>query len=257
MTKPSKRVPRWQAAFLRALSRCGNVRMAAEAAGIDKTVTYSRRKADPRFAVAWDRAKVRAAARLSAGLVSDLRDAARGVPGTAVADARPLVIHAGHSFLPPRLQRSRARGWNAERERAFLQRLADTGNVAEAARSIGMTCPSIYKRRAQDSVFRKAWDAALAAGIAALEEQLIEATVASLDPDIPLPAGLPLVDVASAIHMVDMYRRREGGMMRRRVTPPSLDDPAIRASIIRKLVATEREAAREQARQRRRDAQSC
>ena len=253
MTKPSKRAPRWQAAFLRALARCGNVRMAAEAAGIDKTVTYSRRKADPRFAAAWDRAKARSAARLSAGLVSDLRDA---TPGKA-ADARPLVIHAGHSFLPPRLQRSRARGWNAARERAFLQRLADTGNVAEAARSIGMTCPSIYKRRAQDSVFRKAWDAALAAGIAALEEQLIEATVASLDPDIPLPAGLPLVDVASAIHMVDMYRRREGGMMRRRVTPPSLDDPAIRASIIRKLVATEREAAREQARQRRRDAQSC
>ncbi|MEP6785112.1 MAG: hypothetical protein ABI898_05140 [Sphingomonadales bacterium] len=249
MTKPSKRVPRWQAAFLRALSRCGNVRMAAEAAGIDKTVTYTRRKADPRFAAVWDRAKARATVRLSAGLVSDLREAA-----SSAADTRPLVIHAGHSFLPPQLRRSRALGWNAERERAFLQRLADTCNVAEAARSIGMTLPSIYKRRANNSVFREAWDATLAAGMEALEGQLIEASVASLDPDLPLPAHLPLVDVASAIHMVDMYRRRQVGQLPRRVTRPSLDDPAIRASIVRKLTAIERLVEREKARERNKEA---
>lgn len=46
----------WQKAFLIALAECANVRMACEAAGINRTTAYKSRDVDPRFRIEWDKA---------------------------------------------------------------------------------------------------------------------------------------------------------------------------------------------------------
>ena len=55
MPKSTKPRP-WQAPFLRALARSGNVRVAAREAGVDRSSAYTRRKSDPVFAARWGRA---------------------------------------------------------------------------------------------------------------------------------------------------------------------------------------------------------
>lgn len=60
--------------------------------------------------------------------------------------------------------RHRDDGWTAERQRAFLERLAESGSVSEAARSVGMSRESAYalRRRGDARAFVQAWDAARA-----------------------------------------------------------------------------------------------
>ena len=58
---PKKRPPRWEKAFLASLAELGNVRLACEAAEIDRRTAYNRREADPEFAAVWDAALDQAA----------------------------------------------------------------------------------------------------------------------------------------------------------------------------------------------------
>src|SRR5690349_4929885 len=51
-----RKEPRWLIPFLRALARTGEVRTAAEDAGIDHTTAYARRRTHAEFAAAWDEA---------------------------------------------------------------------------------------------------------------------------------------------------------------------------------------------------------
>ncbi|HEY0112120.1 MAG TPA: hypothetical protein VGB59_03095 [Allosphingosinicella sp.] len=59
----------WRRAFLRALARTGNARLAAELAGVDKGTAYDWRDRDPGFARDWARAKAWGQARIAAGAV--------------------------------------------------------------------------------------------------------------------------------------------------------------------------------------------
>jgi hypothetical protein len=54
-------------------------------------------------------------------------------------------------------------GWTPDRQRGFLEHLADSGCVRHAAAHVGMTKQSAYalRRRAPNSMFAFAWDAAL------------------------------------------------------------------------------------------------
>ncbi len=68
--------------------------------------------------------------------------------------------------------RHRDDGWTAQRQRAFLERLAECGSVAQAARSVGMSRESAYalRRRADAAAFVQAWDAARALAVEHLTE---------------------------------------------------------------------------------------
>jgi len=59
--------------------------------------------------------------------------------------------------------RDRHDGWTPERQHAFIAALAESGCVAEACKTVGMTSQSAYRlRRHFDAQgFRLAWDAAL------------------------------------------------------------------------------------------------
>ncbi len=75
-------------------------------------------------------------------------------------------------FTPVPRKRMRRGGWSAERQRAFIEALADTGSVRSACRRLGVGEHHIYKlrRHPEAESFRKAWEAALDIGIAKLED---------------------------------------------------------------------------------------
>lgn len=87
-----------------------------------------------------------------------------------MSDADPLP--ALPSFTPVPRQRMRRGGWSAERQRQFIELLAQTGSVRAACRRMGVGEHHIYKLRNHPEAagFRKAWEAALDLGIARIED---------------------------------------------------------------------------------------
>ncbi|HMJ92987.1 MAG TPA: hypothetical protein VK472_02675 [Allosphingosinicella sp.] len=80
----------------------------------------------------------------------------------AVAEGEPADRF---DFNPVEL-RARQDGWTPERQRAFIEELADCGIVREAASRVGMTEQSAtrLRRRADAAAFSLAWDAAVRIG---------------------------------------------------------------------------------------------
>ncbi|WP_375381804.1 hypothetical protein [uncultured Sphingomonas sp.] len=82
-------------------------------------------------------------------------------------------------FAPvPRLKH-RHDGWTPERQRAFIEALADTGSVSRAAASVNMAQANCYTlRRAPGAEsFRQAWNAALDCGVARLKDIALERAI--------------------------------------------------------------------------------
>src|SRR5690606_11298080 len=71
------------------------------------------------------------------------------------------------AFPPVPRQRMRRGGWSADRQRTFIELLAETGSVRAACRRMGVSEHHIYKlrRHPEGASFRKAWEAALDCGI--------------------------------------------------------------------------------------------
>ncbi|WP_254514622.1 hypothetical protein [Novosphingobium sp. G106] len=76
------------------------------------------------------------------------------------------------AFTPVPRHYNRHDGWTPERQRGFIEALADTGSVKSAAHAVNMTPEGAYllRRHEQAGEFRKAWDAALACGVQRLED---------------------------------------------------------------------------------------
>lgn len=90
----------------------------------------------------------------------------------------PKVLEEGGqlpTFEPVPL-RPRHDGWTPERQREFIEALADTGSVKAACRHVNMTEVGAYRirRLAEGASFRKAWDAALNLGVQRLEDVAME-----------------------------------------------------------------------------------
>lgn len=66
--------------------------------------------------------------------------------------------------VPVRPLRPRRDGWTAARQQEFLEMLADSGSVAQAARRVGLSRQAAYRLRRHPEAedFRRAWDLALA-----------------------------------------------------------------------------------------------
>ena len=75
-------------------------------------------------------------------------------------------------FAPVPRKTSRHDGWTPERQRGFIEALADTGSVRAAAHAVNMTPEGAYllRRHPEAAEFRKAWEAALALGVQRLED---------------------------------------------------------------------------------------
>ncbi|MDE0879050.1 MAG: hypothetical protein OSB00_10375 [Sphingomonas bacterium] len=73
---------------------------------------------------------------------------------------------AGDYDWVPVLRRPRSDGWSPDKQRIFIETLADTACVTIAAQAVAMSASSAYRlRRARDGgAFAAAWDAALEQG---------------------------------------------------------------------------------------------
>lgn len=87
-------------------------------------------------------------------------------------DERPALP----AFAPVPRRQVRHDGWTPERQRAFIEALADTGSVATASRQVNMSSEGAYalRRHPQADEFRRAWDAALAMGYQRLKDEAYE-----------------------------------------------------------------------------------
>ena len=76
-------------------------------------------------------------------------------------------------------RRFRHDGWTPERQKAFIEALADTGCVSRAAAMVNMAQANCYTlRRARGAEgFRRAWDAALDFGLARLKDIAFERAI--------------------------------------------------------------------------------
>jgi hypothetical protein len=85
----------------------------------------------------------------------------------------------------PLPRKKRHNGWTAERQRAFIHALAETGSVKAAARRIGKTTEGAYQLRRQPGAegFRAAWEAALASGVQRLTDIAMERAIEG----VPVP----------------------------------------------------------------------
>ncbi|MEM7667464.1 MAG: hypothetical protein AAF250_16585 [Pseudomonadota bacterium] len=80
---------------------------------------------------------------------------------------------------PQPLKTTRRDGWSAEKQRGFLQMLAATQSVAQAAKAVGMSRQSAYKLRARldDAPFGAAWRMATRSARNALVEAALDRAI--------------------------------------------------------------------------------
>jgi hypothetical protein len=92
--------------------------------------------------------------------------------------AIPAAQSAPIDFDPVAL-RTRGDGWTREKQRWFIEELADCGVVREAAARVGMSEQSAYnlRRRADAATFNIAWEAALQLGVDRLRSVAYERAV--------------------------------------------------------------------------------
>ncbi len=147
--RPYIRVTSWRRRrFFALLEESGNVRVAAELAGLGIGAIYRLRKVEPGFTEKMAAAKRVAAARLAA------RDAAAGA-------FDGLVVRRG---MGGRLQMmAPGRPWwePGRHDAIFLRALRGTGNVAASARAAGFTPKVAHDQRKARPAFGAAWARAM------------------------------------------------------------------------------------------------
>lgn len=196
MTK--RAAPRWVAAFLRALARCGEVRAAARDAAIDHSTAYARRAAHGAFAADWAAALDQYRARRAGEAASDV--AAARTAGAHIGRGEQRLIRTAGG---PQLRRVGAGRWSAAAERTFFAALAEGVNVRAAADAAGFSTAAIYARRLRHAPFREQWAALIDSARARLDLALVSAANAALERGAAAaPAGAATVSVAEALQIL-------------------------------------------------------
>ena len=80
------------------------------------------------------------------------------------------------AFTPVPRRCNRHDGWTPERQRAFIEALADTGSVEAACKAVDMSTVGAYHLRRQPGAeeFRAAWEAALQLGVQRIEDVVMD-----------------------------------------------------------------------------------
>lgn len=82
-------------------------------------------------------------------------------------------------FVPATRRSARHDGWTPERQRCFIEALADTGNVRRAAAMVNMSAEGAYylRRQLEAASFAAAWSAALDHGVQRMKDIAFERAV--------------------------------------------------------------------------------
>jgi hypothetical protein len=173
-------------AFLDALARTGNARLAAAELGVHRSTYLKRRARCPAFAAQWDAALVTAHARFPRSSPrlrgeGDRPKGGGGAPSAARAASAPLRTSGGEPVLvrlkSGRVQLRRARPGRMTKaaEQAFLRALSACANVRLAAAAAGFAHSSFYARARASPAFAREMRLALAEGYDRLEAALLAA----------------------------------------------------------------------------------
>ena len=90
--------------------------------------------------------------------------------------ARKELVPVVGMHARPRMQPTSGRGWTKEKEKRFLEMLAETCNVTRACDAVGMSTNGAYKRRRKNAAFRAAWVETISAAYQRLELVLLDRT---------------------------------------------------------------------------------
>lgn len=227
-------------AFLAALRRTGNPRLAAASLGVHRSTYTKRRARCAAFATRWDGAIVACDAALELG--GGPRPAEGG--GHRTMGGEILVGRTRGGRL--QLRRAPPGRMTAVGEQAFFRALAASANVRLSAAAAGFTHSAFYQKKKKQPIFAREMRISLEIGYDRLEWALDEAFVAGLG---PLPernygdTELPPMTIAQAIQQVCFHRntaRLEGELRDRR--RPCREPPieAVRDAVVNRLGALRR-----------------
>lgn len=195
-------------AFLAALRRTGNARLAARELGVHRA-TYTRRRArHPAFSAEWDAALALAHARLND---RSGRSAPRPAAGRKVSAPEPGLVRLANGRLQLRAPAPGVRRIGHAARQAFLAALSATANVRLAARAAGFAHSSFYRLRDHDPAFAREMRLALELGYERIELALL----ASFDPDSARddawrhndPPPIPSMSVAQALQALYLHQK--------------------------------------------------
>lgn len=257
-----------RAAFIRAVAATGNQTIAAERAKVSRSWVTLHRSTDPAFDAAVRAAIEEARARFD-GLGASGEGSRKPPAGWGSLDGEELVVKGtgGPSLGPARdepfdcalrlrsgqaqdrrqfgrrvqIARARLKQWTPRAEARFLATLAATCNVKAACAEVGLTAASAYAHRKRWPRFASLWDQALETGYARIEIALVETGCNLFSPaEVPPEVAISGMTAEQALHVLHMHKQRVhgiGGTPGRAPLPPTMNDPAIRASIKRKIAA--------------------
>lgn len=210
-------------AFLKALARTGNVRLACRELGLKYGTMQHRRRRQRVFAARWDAALVVAEARLAR--VGVCGPSAAPLPRSRSARVDPLpqaergYRTAGGEVAIVRRRDGKLQVRRAQRgkltlqaEQAFLLALSATCNVALAAAAVGAAEAAFHRRRRKDPAFAREMRLALKMGYDALELAVAEGLeAASHEHDewrANDPPALPPLSAGEAIRLLELRFRQ-------------------------------------------------
>ena len=270
MPRPLTHAQRLQnAAFLAALRRTGNARLAARELGLNRSTFTKRRAKHAAFAAEWDAtlAAAHAAFTLAGGVRAPEPETAPDPATLALTDAdewraqlrtqggEPTVTRTASGKLQLRL--APAGRMTRAATQAFLTALAATANVRLAAAAAGYCHTTIYTRRKADPGFARQMEQARKIGLERLEAAMLEAACAAQDGEGPDAAWqhsldanpIPPLTGAQAMQLLARHKRNEqhdevDAIMRRRL-PWELKRQLLQARLEREKRREREEAARE------------
>ena len=209
-------------AFLAALSRGGNIRLAARAVGVAPGTLHGRRKACAAFAQRWDAAIVIADARFAQR--GGTQPPERALPDTHAPDAaqeagrqeglrtrggEPVVVRRRDGKL--QLRRAQPDKLTQRCEQAFLAALSATANVRLSAAAAGAAARAFYRRRANSAAFAREMRLALQMGYERIELALLESTLASSHADDAWrhndPPPIPAMTATQALQLLYLHQK--------------------------------------------------
>lgn len=208
-------------AFLKALSRTGNVRLSAREVGLAYSTMQHRRKHHPVFATKWDAAIAAAHAALHEGGPQRPSVARRHPSDRARVASETHRTKGGETVIIQnrdgtlQIRRAQPGKLTRECEQAFLAALSATCNVRLSAAAAGAAEAAFYRRRRRHAGFAREWQLALEAGYERLEMALMESfTPWSFEDDAwrhNEPPAIPQMTAAQALQLLHLHDKTAKG----------------------------------------------
>ena len=136
-------------------------------------------------------------------------------------------------MIQPRTARARAAA--PDWKRPFLAALAETSNVARAAKLAEISTSTVYETRRKNRTFAKAWQAALAEGYDNLEiELLFRLREGEIKRAAGAKVGVRTFDNATAYRLLMVHRE---AVAKERGNKANVSAAAVRVELDRKIAA--------------------